>query len=106
MLQALEAFLDTPPLPCVFRCIFCHNFIAQGITLFRIFIHFPRLSSSLITLCSTGVNFRERDYPTLDAYVGEAPAGVMWMRLLSTVFHVKMAWVENNSAACLPPCNP
>ncbi|KAJ9680113.1 hypothetical protein PVL29_019409 [Vitis rotundifolia] len=30
MLRALEAFLDTPPLPCMFRCIFCHNIIAWG----------------------------------------------------------------------------
>ena len=29
----------------------------------------------MFQVCSTGVNFRERDYPTLDAYVGEAPAG-------------------------------
>ncbi|KAJ9680112.1 hypothetical protein PVL29_019408 [Vitis rotundifolia] len=30
MLHALEAFLDTPPLHCLFRCIFCHNLIALG----------------------------------------------------------------------------
>ncbi|KAJ9680111.1 hypothetical protein PVL29_019407 [Vitis rotundifolia] len=30
MLHVLEASLDSPPLPCVFRCVFCHNPIALG----------------------------------------------------------------------------
>ncbi|XP_010661227.1 uncharacterized protein LOC104881747 [Vitis vinifera] len=73
MLQALEAFLDTPPLPCVFRCIFCHNFIAQGHNFIQNL--YPFSTAQLLFDYATGVNFRERDYPTLDAYVGEAPAG-------------------------------
>ncbi|RVW70493.1 hypothetical protein CK203_056153 [Vitis vinifera] len=72
MLQALEAFLDTPPLPCVFRCIFCHNLIALGHNYIQDL--YPFSTAQLLFDNVNGVNFREGDYPML-SYVGEAPDG-------------------------------
>ncbi|KAJ9680585.1 hypothetical protein PVL29_019795 [Vitis rotundifolia] len=36
MLNALEAFLDAPPLPCDFHCIRCHNHVAFDNNLIQI----------------------------------------------------------------------
>ncbi|KAL6323562.1 hypothetical protein AAG906_039147 [Vitis piasezkii] len=71
MLQALEAFLDTPPLPCVFRCILCHNPIALGHNFIQDL--YPFSTAQLLFDNAAGVNIRE-PYPVL-AYVGESPAG-------------------------------
>ena len=86
----------------------------------------------MFQVCSTGVNFRERDYPTLDAYVGEAPAGSQvdevsiyciscgsWLgwrivriyifNFLLDLFDIKIdnhGTYVTDSAVCLPPCNP
>ncbi|KAJ9680583.1 hypothetical protein PVL29_019793 [Vitis rotundifolia] len=57
MLDALEAFLDAPPLRCDFRCIRCQNHVAFGYNLIQIrryAYHHPVIRQGQLVLACGG----------------------------------------------------
>ncbi|RVW32277.1 hypothetical protein CK203_078978 [Vitis vinifera] len=74
MLNALEAFLDAPPLPCDFRCIRCHNHVAFDYNLIQDLYPFS-MAKLLFDPDVTGVMHGEYSHPIRGLYVGEHPEG-------------------------------
>ncbi|XP_034709486.1 uncharacterized protein LOC117932366 [Vitis riparia] len=74
MLDALEAFLDAPPLRCDFRCIRCHNHVASDYNLVQDLYPFS-MAKLLFDPDVPGVMPGAYSPPVRGLYVGEHPEG-------------------------------